>query len=147
MTKTYEKPLVIENEDLAEGVFAASGDAGSTDCWTVTQVTTQDWNGSHHVFEIRAIHSSDVLHISSNVDYVFTLNSTVSDAYSEFTTSFSGNTVSVSRTLLADAYKSGDAVTFKVWVKSLDEATTKGLDITGITYTCKHEVNVQGGDD
>ena len=28
--KTYEKPVVIENEDLAEGVFAASGDSGSS---------------------------------------------------------------------------------------------------------------------
>lgn len=37
--KTYEKPIVIANDNLAEGVYAASGSAdsgGRTDCYVVT---------------------------------------------------------------------------------------------------------------
>ena len=31
---TYKKPIVLMNEDLAEGVYAASGGAASSECWT-----------------------------------------------------------------------------------------------------------------
>lgn len=147
MMKTYEKPLVIENEDLAEGVFAASGSAGSTDCWTVTGKSVQSWNGNSNVFEIHAIHSKSVTHISSNVDYVFTFSAPLTSASSEFPCTFSGNTVTVSRTLLADAYYSGDDVTFKVWASTGDQPTTEALSLTGISYVCTHETNVQGGID
>ena len=146
MMKTYEKPVVIENKDLAEGVFAASGDS-SSDCWSVSGEIVQSWNGNSNVFQIHAIHSKSVTHISSNVDYVFTFSAPLTSASSEFPCTFSGNTVTVSRTLLADAYYSGDDVTFKVWASTGDEATTRALSITGISYVCTHEVNVQGGID
>ena len=44
----------------------------------------------------------------------------------------------------SNAYKSGDNVTFKVWAKGADEATTKALAITGISWSCQHATNVQG---
>ena len=141
----YEKPVVVSNDDVFEGVYAASGagigggggDATSTDCWSVSGRSVQDWNGSHNVFEISANHSTDVI----------TFNNSLTDAYSEFTSSFSGNTVTVVRDLHANGYHSGDTVTFKVWAKGADEATTKSLAISGISYVCRHEVNVQGGID
>jgi len=177
--KTYERPVVLLNEELAEGVYAASGaapeepynppeatpapdggagggsaptptptptpdEAVTTDCWTVDPVSVQDWNGSHHVFEIRCVHSNSVEHISSNTEVVLTFSGSVTDAYSEFPCSFSGSTVTINRTLLADAYKSGDNMTYKVWVKAADEATTKSISCTGATISCTHETNVQG---
>lgn len=33
--KNYVQPVVLENEELAEGIYAASG-AGGSDCYTVT---------------------------------------------------------------------------------------------------------------
>lgn len=140
----YERPVVLANEDVAEGVYAASG-AGVGDCWTVDAKSVQDWNGSHHVFEVHCVHSSAVEHISSASTVTLTFNSALSDAYSEFPSSFSGSTVTITRTLLADAYKSGDDVTYKVWVKAADEATTKAIACTGATITCTKTVNVQGG--
>lgn len=146
--KSYEKPIAVVNDEISEGVYAASGDGEtSTDCWTVEGVSVQDWNGSHHVFEIRCAHSTAVEHISSNTEVVLTFSEPVTDAYSEFPCTFTGNTVTVNRELHANAYKSGDNMTYKVWVKAADEATTKGLSCTGATITCTHTVNVQGGYD
>lgn len=179
--KTYERPIVLLNEELAEGVYAASGavsddpynpeptpggesgnnpeatpapggsgaetevgSAVTTDCWTVDPVSVQDWNGSQHVFEIRCAHSNSVEHISSNTEVVLTFSSPVTDASSEFPCTFSGNTVTINRTLLADAYQSGDNMTYKVWVKAGDEATTKSISCVNATISCTHETNVQG---
>ncbi|MBQ5386552.1 MAG: hypothetical protein IIU40_05865, partial [Lachnospiraceae bacterium] len=78
MMKTYEKPVVIENEDLAEGVFAASGDSGSSsDCWTVSGRSVQDWNGSHNVFEMSAVHSTGVTHITTQVTFIYTFSTPI----------------------------------------------------------------------
>lgn len=143
---SYQKPIVLLNEDLAEGVYAASGGGGdtSTDCWTVTPVSVQDWSGSHHIFEIRCTHSNTVEHISGATTVTLKFSAPVTDAYSEFPCTFSGSTVTITRTLLADAYNSGDNMTYKVWVKAADEAATKSISCTDATITCKHETNVQG---
>lgn len=139
--KEYESPVIIANEDLSEGVYAASGES---DCWTVSATSVQDWDGSNHVFQVAATHSTGLAHISSATTVTLTFNSTLTDARSEFSTSFSGNTVTVVRELLADAYGSGDNYTYKVWASTGDEATTKALAVTGTTISCTHETNVQG---
>lgn len=139
--KNYEKPVVLVNDGWSEGVFAASGDP---ECWTIDPVSVQDWNGSHHVFEIRCKHSTSVEHISSATTVTLNFSAPLTDAYSEFECTYSGSTVTVVRTLLADAYKSGDQMTYKVWVKAADEATTKGISCTGATIKCTKTVNVQG---
>lgn len=143
--KTYERPVVLANEELAEGVYAASGSA--SDCWTITPKSVQDWNGSHHVFEIAIVHSSAVQHISTASTSTLTFSNALTDAYTEsnFEASFSGNTVTVVRASHANAYQSGDNATFKVWVKAADEATTKAITCTGATISCTKSVNVQGG--
>ena len=149
--KGYVKPEIIANEDLSEGIFMASGAVAgtSTDCWTVSGRSVQNWNGSHNVFEMKAIHSKGVVHITSKVDFVYTFSGPIADAYSEGgnEVSVNGNTVNVTRNLHANGYNSGDVVTFKVWVKSFDEASTKALSLTDASYTCRHDTNVQGGID
>lgn len=139
--KGYEKPVAIVNEEISEGVYA---DSGSADCWTVEAPSVQDWNGSHHVFQVHIVHSNSVEHISSASTVTLTFSNTLTDAYSEFESSFSGNTVTITRTLHANAYKSGDDATYKVWAKAADEASTKALSVTGATISCTKTVNVQG---
>lgn len=140
----YSKPMIIKTTEAAEGVYMT----GSGNCWTVTAKSVQNWNGSHNVFEVYAVHSNSVAHISSKVVYTFTFSGPVTDAYSEFpVTAVSGNSVTVVRESHANAYNSGDNVTFKVWVKGADEASTKALQCTGITWDCTHKENVQGGMD
>ncbi len=143
----YEKPVVLANDDVAEGVYAASGAVAgdsSSDCWTVDPVSVQDWDGGSHVFEIRCVHSDAVEHISGATTVTLTFSAPIASARSEFDCNYSGSTVTITRTLLADAYKSGDNMTYKVWVSTGDEATTKAITCTGATITCKHETNVQG---
>ena len=147
----YVKPVVVVNEDYAEGVYAASGDG---DCWSVWVKGEQDWTGpdsGNHIFEIAASHSTDVTHISSATTIVVTFSSNITNAYAEngtdYSVSFSGNTAYITRTLLADAYHDGDEVTYKIFVSTGDEATTKALAVTGLTISCEKTVNVQGGID
>ena len=147
--KDYVKPIVLANEELAEGVYAASGGVSDATCWTIDPYSVQDENGAgYHVFEVKIVHSDTVQHISTQSTSVITFNNVVTDAYSEgnCTASVTGErTVTVVRTLHANAYQSGDVATYKVWVKSSDLATTKALAVTGssITDTGITE-NVQG---
>ena len=136
----YEKPVLDVVAGFSENVYMASGNNGGGDCWVASGSSVQNWDGSSNVFEIRATHSNQVEHISTGVTYVITF----SDARSEFPCRVSGNTVVVTRELHANGYKSGDNVTFKVWAKGADEATTKALAITGISWSCQHATNVQG---
>ncbi len=137
----YEKPVILVNEGLAEGVYAASGN-----CWTANAYSVQDWNGSHHVFEVALAHSTAVEHISNGVTVALSFNAAITDAYSEFPSDYSGSTVTVIRTLHANGYNSGDNVTFKVWAKAADEATTKALGVVGCNVvSCDSAINVQGG--
>jgi hypothetical protein len=137
-----EKPSVVLMDDLAEGVFAASG------CWSGSVASTQDWNGSHHVFEIRLTHSKEVEHISTACTITLAFTGPVIDAYTEdsdWSCSVNGTTVTVTRINHANAYKSGEKVTYKVWAKSVDEATTKALSCSITSYDCSKQTNVQGG--
>lgn len=146
----YNKPMVLLNDDFAEGVYMASGGrAGesSSDCWTIDVPSVQDWNGSHHVFEPHCVHSNAMEHISTAITVSVTFNHTVTDAYSEngWECTVNGSTVTVTRPSHANAYKSGDNVTFKIWAQTADEATTKALAVVGKSISCTKSVNVQGG--
>lgn len=141
----YEKPVVLANDEASEGVYASSG--SSSDCWTVEAVSVQNWDGSSHVFEVRAVHSTAVTHISSATTVTLSFSDNITSARSEFPCSYSGNTVTITRELLADAYYSGDSVTYKVWVSAADQAATEQMYCTGATIVCTHQTNVQGGYD
>ena len=95
MMKNYVKPIVLANEELAEGVYAASGAVGNANCWTISVRSDQDWNGSHHVFEVTIVHSDTVQHISTESTSVLTFSHALTDAYTEsdFSASFGGNTM------------------------------------------------------
>ena len=140
----YKKPMILAANDLAEGVYAASGAA---DCWSGYAQSVQDWTGSHHVFELRLQHSTDVEHISTAVTVTLSFSQPLSNVYAEngWECSVNGSTVTVTRPSHANAYNSGDSVTFKVWATTGDEATTKALSCTVSGLSCTKTVNVQGG--
>ncbi len=149
--KKYEKPVVMVNEELAEGVYAASGaltgPMGTSDCWSFDVTDEQAWNGSHHVFQVNLKHHTGLQHISGATTVSVTFSAPLdASSYGQFEGSVvSGSTITVTRVLLADAYNDGDSVTYKVWAKAADEATTKALTVTNVTVTCDKQVNVQGG--
>ena len=133
--KQYMKPTVVIHDDLSEGVYAASG--ASSDCWTINVVSVQNWNGSDHIFEVRCSHkagSSDN-HNASALTVTISFNHALTNASSETgNCSFSGNTVTATRNSHVNP---NENVSFKVFVRANDEATTKGLAVTGSSITCK----------
>ena len=53
--KGYESPIIYDNENLTEGIYATG--SGENDCWTINYSSPQSWNGSAKVFEIRCSHT------------------------------------------------------------------------------------------
>ena len=147
--KEYKKPEVLMNEGLSEKVYMGSGSFdGEGDCWSTGVRTTQDWNGQGHVYEVSASHHKEnVQHISTAVTYYFTFNYDLTNFWPEnsgWASGFSGNTGWVERREHANAYLSGDEVTFKIFAVAADEATTKMLCDPAISWSCEKTVNVQG---
>lgn len=141
--KKYERPIVLVNEELAEGVYAASGGAEVTsDCWTVNVTKDQEDAGGYSTYRVAATHSNSVTHISTKTVVTVVFDGTVTSAeYEGFDVSVSGNTVTLTRESHANAYYSGDNFNslLKVW--------PKGLSVTSSGISCTHAVNVQGGFD
>lgn len=139
----YEKPVVMVNDDLAEGVYAASG----ATCWSITGSSVQDWNGSAHIFEFHATHSTSVQHISNGFTAKITFNYNIASVNNQQGSATpSGNVVTATVPTFGNAYNSGDGKEFKLEVSTGDESTTKLLSITGMEiYDCDWSANVQGG--
>lgn len=145
--KNYEKPVVLVNEELAEGVYAASGAVATTtetssECWTVTVTRDQEDAGGYSTYRVSALHSNEVVHISSKTVVTVVFDGTVTAAKFEgFEASISGNTVTLTRESHANGYRSGDNF------NSLLQIWPKGLAVSSSGIVCTHEVNVQGGFD
>ena len=130
----YKKPVVLMNEELAEGVYAASGSVVG-DCWSLGQKTTQDWNGQAHVYEISAVHTKAVAHFSEALTIKFTFSATITNAWAEGAGNYTvegigSNTLTVTRTHHANGEYSGDNVTFKLFVVAGNEAGSKAVSMT-----------------
>lgn len=144
--KNYEKPVVLVNEELAEGVYAASGATGTADCWSYDVKSVQDWDGGSHVFEIYLTHHTNLEHISNGTTVSVTFSAPLAEpSRAEFDYSISGSTITITRELLADAYNDGDKVTYKIWASTGDEATTKAIYVKSVNMSCDKAINVQGG--
>ena len=70
----YEKPIVIANKELAEGVYAASGSVNGDTCYTATAYIHQspeEGRGDYRI-QVNGVHSADhtnneqLLYISFN---------------------------------------------------------------------------------
>ncbi|MBR6642782.1 MAG: hypothetical protein IKL28_03875 [Lachnospiraceae bacterium] len=142
----YEKPMVMINEELAEGVYAASG----AECWAVSEaISVQDWDGESHVFQMKFRHSTDYQHTTDGFSVTVTFSNNITKARSNESGDMVGsNSISFTRFGHSNGYNQGDLVEIKVWASTGDEATTKALSINSVEVTsCSKTVNVQGGFD
>lgn len=134
----YLKPVVLENEELSEGVYAASGD-----CWTVDVTLAQPDAGGYANFRVNAVHSTTAQHISTDTTIVIVFNQPVTNATFEgFDVSISGNTVTLTRTSHGNSYASSDQFNtlLSVWADDY-----KTLSVVSADISCTKTVNVQGG--
>lgn len=137
----YEKPMVVLNEELAEGIYTASG-AVSGDCWTVSVTPSQSDAGGYSTFRVAAVHSTSVQHISTKTVVTILFSDTVTSAeYEGFTASVSGSTVTLTRESHANAYGSGDNFNslLKIWAPNYSTISVINAEIS-----CTHAENVQG---
>ncbi|MBO4981506.1 MAG: hypothetical protein J6C84_06380 [Lachnospiraceae bacterium] len=141
--REYVKPLVLANEDLAEGVYAASGE-----CWTVEVTLAQKNAGgpnTYNNYRVKAVHPTGLAHISTKSVTTIVFNQDVTDAYFDSgDASVSGNVVVVTRESHANAYGDGDNFNslLSVYANNLDTLSVVSADIS-----CTHGTNVQGGFD
>lgn len=171
--KGYVRPMVLELEDLAEGIYAASGeesnenfDGGDNggdnggnnggevegECYTTTVELkeSQLQNPSEHykIYEICAIHHS-VKHISSHQEFEVVFSGTITGVSCQgFQCNQVGNTVYIQRSdNMADAYGSGDRITVNVrFDLPLDDSAAL-FDVVGAVTHCTHAENVHGEND
>ena len=147
--KKYESPVILENEDLAEGIYANSGANPSgpeePQCWTVSvskeQVVSQE---KYANFRVRANHIGTV-HISTASTVTIVFNLPITNAYFEgFGVSVNGCTVVLTREQHGNAYNCNDQydTLLKVYCEDPD-----GLAVISSTISCTKAPNVQGGYD
>ena len=75
--KNYESPVIFDNEELAEGVYA-TGSGGAGDCWTVTGKNfhqAQSIAPNAYTFQLNMKHNAD--HASSQQDIHLYFNAPV----------------------------------------------------------------------
>ena len=143
--KNYEKPVVLVNEELAEGVYAGSGDG---DCWTIRASQDQEYGGGSlggKTFRVYCEHIG-MQHISLASTFTITFDGPVLNAKCEnFATTVSGNTVTVVRENHANAYQAHDDFNSLLEVIATTEAQTRALTISSMSIKCTKTTNVQGG--
>lgn len=76
MMKKYEKPTALVNNDLAEGVYMASGVAGS-DCYTADVIRESEpaVGKAYYTFRVKSAHSGD--HITDQEVVIISFNTPV----------------------------------------------------------------------
>ena len=153
--KGYVKPLVLELDDLAEGIYAASGDNGESeehssqvieggDCWSIEVKKDQDDAGGYATFRVTAKHSETLQHVSRGTTFEVMFSDIVTSAEFEgFEARCNGTqTVVFSRPAHGNSYVSGDNFNslMKIWSPSYTTIQAVGAMMTD----CIKEVNVQG---
>lgn len=145
--KNYESPVVLEFEDLAEGIYAASGAAeidyeNDTECWTVDVSRDQANAGGYSTFRVHAEHPGSVEHISERTVVTVVFNRPVTNVEFEgFDVQVSGATATLTRVSHGNSYQSGD--NFNTLMKAWSDEP-ESLEVVSSTIACTHQVNVQG---
>lgn len=134
----YEKPIVLENEDLAEGVYAASGAVNSagSDCYTATARIHQQPETGRGDFRIQVDgrHAAADNHHSGEQVLILSFNKPV-DYVSSNGTLVSGSgtsSISIEYNYHNNAYDNiglGDVVV----------TADAGLAVTGAVITCNYD--------
>lgn len=89
----YEKPTILENEDLAEGVYAASGAVDSDASSSVTAYMTSSDHYGNYYMRIEGFENSATYRIVLTVSETEKVNGLNSASWGDFGGIVAGNTV------------------------------------------------------
>lgn len=138
--KKYLKPVIVVNENMSEGVYAAP--SGEPECWNINIKSDQKDAGGYHTFRVAARHSTHSQHISRKTTITITFNQNIRRVEFEgFKTSVNGNQAVLVRELHGNSYCCGDNYNclLKVW-----GSDCKSLAVTSSSISCEHLENVHG---
>ncbi len=137
----YEKPVILANVDLAEGVYAASGAGAGGDCYTVTAYITQtpQIGNERYTIHVDGFHNTTTHHSSGQV-LVLSFNMPVTysssngslsggDGTAELRISYLYHSNSVDNIGLGDVYVSAG----------------EGLAVTGARLECNYSCDQHSG--
>lgn len=128
----YEKPVVMVNEELAEGVYAASG-AVST-CWSMEWDKKENYDGTWQNFRFQIRHiDTDHAKTGDNIVVVLNFSGQVTEAQSNDVAgvSCSGNTVTITGALSSVTPNTNCTKSFLLQLKSSGSDATQALFYSG----------------
>ena len=134
--KEYLKPIVLENEDLAEGVYAASGD-----CYTVTAriVQSPSLGQDNYIIQFDAAHAASDAHHSGELRIRVNFNQNVTFVSATEMAYMSGN--GTSAITLSDGAHHANAYE-NIGLGNLTVSAGADLAVTGVTCIyCNRDCN------
>lgn len=158
----YEKPMVLELDDIAEGIYAASGDDNEKqdgtenegenrsnggqeeegNCWEIVNIDY--FQRSNGEVRMRLTCKHEAVHISTASIITLMFNQVITSAqYEAFEVSGVGtSTLVLTRPNDADAHNSVDIIAPSLIVTCEDSDT---LTVIQSSISCDYRPNVQGG--
>ncbi len=138
----YEKPVILTNEDLAEGVYAASGAAGGGgDCYTVTAYITQtpQIGNERYTIHVDGFHNTTTHHSTGQV-LVLSFNMPVT--YSSSNGSLSGGDGTAE---LRISYSYHNNAVDNIGLGDVYVSAGEGLAVTGARLECNYSCDQHSG--
>lgn len=129
--KNYVKPVVLANEELAEGVYAASGD-----CYTVTGYIHQvpEEGRNNYVAQFNGVHAAADGHHSGAQTLIITFNQPVKYVQSAGTLAGGDGT-----NVLSINYNYHNNANDNIGLGDVYVEAGEGLAILGAVLTCNHD--------
>lgn len=133
--KTYEKPVVLANEELAEGVYAASG--GGSDCYTVTAYIhqTPETGREDYRIQVNGVHGP-VGHHSTGQLLILYFNQTVK--FSFCTDSHASLAGGDGTSELRISYDYHNNESDNIGLGDVVVTSNEGLAVTGAVLECNY---------
>lgn len=135
--KNYEKPVVLANEELAEGVYAASGAGGSgDDCYTVTAYIHQipEIGRGDYRIQVNATHAAGDGHHSGQQILTLYFNQNVT--YKSSNGNLSGGDGTSAIDIDYSYHNNGND---NIGLGDVVVEAGEGLAVTGARLWCNHD--------
>lgn len=132
----YEKPIVLVNEELAEGVYAASGAAAGEDCYSVSariHQTPETGRGDYRI-QVDGVHAAGDGHHSGEQILVLSFNQAVEYQSSNGDLDGGDNTASIS--IKYNYHNNGND---NIGLGDVVVTSDAGLAVTGAMLICNHD--------
>lgn len=132
----YIKPMVLGNEELSEGVYAASGAIGENDCYTVTAIIHQHpevGRGDYRI-QVNGIHAAGDNHHSGIQTLILYFNQAVTYCWSNGSLSGGDNTATLS--IDYSYHNNGND---NIGLGDVIVTSDAGLAVTGAEIICSHD--------